>query len=334
MTAAVASVPSEELVVIGPDRSEAMRALFAGVFGHTMSAEHWAWKYVRGNGRGVGLLRDGRMVAHYGGVARRVIFFGEPEKACQVCDVMVEPSANRALVRRGPLYKVAAAFLEAEVGDGRPHRLAFGFPSARHHAVAHRLGLYDQVDDVVRVSWPSAVGDAAKRMAWRRIGQPGAGLGPSERRTVDRLWRRMAPAFKHDIIGVRDADWLQYRYLQHPHLHYEVLLVCTRWLRRPLGVLVLRRHADHLHWLDMVAPPESIGALLAVARQLAASAGLPRVDAWTTRSHLNRLVPLGDQDASVVDLQIPLPTIVHTPGPAPDTLRGHWFLMAGDADFT
>ncbi|MBL0149852.1 MAG: hypothetical protein IPP87_14475, partial [Ideonella sp.] len=98
--------------------------------------------------------------------------------------------------------------------------------------------------------------------------------------------------------------------------------------------LVLRRHADHLHWLDMVAPPEATSTLLAVARHLAATGGLPRVDAWVTRSQLKRLVAADDRDASVVDLQIPLPTIVHTPGPAPDTLRGHWFLMAGDADFT
>jgi hypothetical protein len=321
-------------VVIEPEQAPAMRSLFASVFGHAMSAEHWTWKYVQGQGRGAGLLRDGVMLAHYGGVARRIAYFGQAQRACQVCDVMVEPSANRALVRRGPLYKVAAAFLEAEVGLGRPHLVAFGFPSARHHAVAKRLGLYDQVDEVVRVSWPGAQGDVEHRVGLRPMGQTGTCFDASDRKVVDRLWRQMALGFQANILGVRDADWLQYRYLQHPQLKYEMLLVHSRWLRRPLGALVFRRHPDHLHWLDWIGPPETIHILLAVVRHLAAASGLGRVDAWITRSQLHRLVRQNDQDATVVDLQIPLPTIVHTLGPALDTLRDRWFLTAGDADFT
>jgi hypothetical protein len=112
-----------------------------------------------------------------------------------------------------------------------------------------------------------------------------------------------------------------------------MLLVRSRWLSRPLGALVFRRHPDHLHWLDWIGPAESTSILLAVARHLAAAGGLPRVDAWITRSQVHRLVAQNDHEATVADLQIPLPTIVHTPGPALDSLRDRWFLTAGDADF-
>ncbi len=334
MTSHPSSERADRLVWIDADQAHSMRTLFASVFGRTMSPEHWSWKYANGLGRAVGLLRDGRMVAHYGGVSRRVAYFGEPVDACQVCDVMVEPSANRALVRKGPLYQVAATFLEAQVGHGLPHPVAFGFPSERHHVLANRLGLYDRVDDIVRVAWPAAGNAAGQRCRWRPIGRPVVGFDTSERRVVDKLWRAMAPSFEDAIVGIRDAAWLQYRYLHHPHQQYELLLVRSPWLRRALGLLVLRRHDDHLQLLDVVGPAQALTSLVAVARHVAALWGLARVEAWVTRAQRHRLTGADDADATITNIQIILPTIVHTPGPSVQSLSGRWFLMAGDADFT
>lgn len=331
---AASSQAEDQLAVVDAALAEPMRRLFAEVFGHAMSPEHWDWKYGQGHGTGMGLMRDGRMVAHYGGVSRRVAMFGQPARACQVCDVMVMPSANRALVRRGPLYRVSSGFLQAEVGNDRNHRIAFGFPNQRAHDVANRLGLYGQVDKLVRLSWPAANAAAPDRVRWSAIGQAGVGFSAAERRGVDRLWRRMAPAFSDCVLGVRDADWLQYRFLQHPHQRYEVIAVRSRWLRRWLGVLVLRRHEDHLLLLDLVAPPDAVPLLLQTSRHLAAQANVPRLDAWVTQSQAHRLAGPGDTDVAVVDMQIPVPANVHTPGPGPDVLQDRWFLMAGDADFT
>jgi hypothetical protein len=338
MSAAVASfdreaAAPERLVQVGPDQAEAMRALFAEVFGHEMSAAHWHWKYADGHGVGVGLLREGRMVAHYGGVPRRVLFRGRPELACQVCDVMVARSANAALVRKGPLYRVAARFLDAEVGFGRPHLLAFGFPSARHHAVAERLGLYGQLDRFVSLSWPAAAQPGGPRPSVQPIGRAGRGFDAAETRVVDRLWRAMAAALPEAIVGVRDAAWLRHRYLMHPGWRYELLLVRHGWLRRPLGVVVLRaREADRLELLDVVGAPAAYPALVRAARSRAHALGLPRVEAWITESQRTLLAPAGE--ATVTDLQIPLPHIVHTPGPAAEEQRGRWLLLGGDADFT
>ncbi len=329
-----ASQAEDQLAVVDAALAEPMRRLFAEVFGHAMSAEHWAWKYGQGHGTGMGLMRDGRMVAHYGGVSRRVALLGQPARAYQVCDVMVMPSANRALVRRGPLYRVSSGFLQAEVGNDRDHRIAFGFPNQRAHEVAHRLGLYGQVDKLVRLSWPSAAEASADRVRWAPIGQAGVGFSAAERRGVDGLWRCMAPAFGECVLGVRDADWLQYRYLQHPHQRYEVMAVRSRWLRRWLGVMVLRRHEDHMLLLDLVAPPAAVPLLITLARHLAAQAHVPRLDAWVTQSQSHRLARPGDSEVAVIDMQIPVPANVHTPGPGPDVLRDRWFLMAGDADFT
>ncbi len=319
----------------------AMRSLFTAVFASPMSAEHWHWKYTLTQGGGVGLMREGRMVAHYGGVPRRVLHFGQPSMACQVCDVMVEASANKALVRRGPLYQVSAAYLHAMVGQGRAYGLAFGFPNQRAFAVAQRLGLYAQVDDVVRLAWPAAqatqarAGFATAALGQvQRLGLAGVGFSADEQHLINTLWPQMARAHTGSIIGVRDAHWLQHRYVMHPAIRYDIVLLRSPWWRRPLGVMVLRQHADHLQLLDLLAPPGAVPRLIQVARHMAQQAGLPELQAWITHSHVHHLAGPAPHEASLTELGIALPTYAHTAGPPLEALRGRWFLMAGDADFT
>ena len=342
-----AQAPTDQLVRLGTgDSAQAMRALFERIFKHAMSQAHWAWKYAgaEGPGHGVGLMREGRMVAHYGGVPRRILDRGQPALACQVCDVMVERSANAALVRKGPLYQVAATFLEAQIGWGRAHRLGFGFPSERAYAVAQRMGLYDEVDTLMSLSWavaPVALGRGVP--AWvstlvqpapQPLGVAGTGFSMPERQLINALWADMAAALPDSVLGVRDAAWLQHRYVQHPTHHYEIWLLRQGWQRRPLGVLVLRRHDTHLALLDLIAAPDDFGPLLQAAIARAQALGLPRVEAWVSASQMSRLASAGHAPATVTDPKITLPHCVHTVGPDADALRGRWWLTAGDADFT
>lgn len=322
-----------ELISVGADGSVAMRQLFAEVFGHEMSAEHWHWKYADGRGCAVGLMQDGRLLAHYGGVTRQMVLDGRPLQACQVCDVMVAPSANRALVRKGPIYRVTAHFLEQQVGHGKPHPLAYGFPNERAHAVAHRLGLYGRVDTTVGLSWPAAPAQPHPQRRLQRLNlQPNGAL--EQRAAVDRIWSRMAAALPHSVLGVRNGAWLSHRYLSHPTISYEVWLVRQGLLRRPLGVIVLRQRETHLDLLDLVAPPSAFGALIDVACSRAHALGLQRVEAWVTESHSELLAGQGAAPATPTGMRLPLPHNLHTSGPTEDEMRDRWFLMAGDADFT
>jgi len=323
--------PPARLHATGLADAEPMRRLFADIFGHAMPEAHWQWKYGGGRGRGVAITREGRMLAHYGGTTRQVLWQGRPAQACQVCDVMVAPEANRALVRKGPMHQVSATFLEEHLGWGGSHALAYGFPSDRHHVLAERLGLYIGVDSIHRASWPAAaqpidgcteaLGEADLRPGGRRVA------------AVARLWQAMAGALREQIVGVRDAGWLRYRYLQRPGLSYQLLYLRRRWTRRPVGVVVLRLHERHAEVLDLVADPADFGALIALARSQAAQAGLERLDCWITQSQLHRLSGIDTAACSTMPVGITVPANVHTPGPV-DEVRGRWFLLAGDADFT
>ena len=324
--------PPLRAVAVGPARAPAMRALFQEIFGHAMSEAHWQWKYGTGLGQAVALLNaEGELVAHYAGLSRPVWAFGERVLACQVCDVMVAPRARRSLARRGPMFNLAASFLEGQIGWGLRHCIGFGFPSARHHGAADRLGLYEAVDRVVELSWPARSGHLAARLQ----ALPRGHLDRKAAAQVRRLWGEMASSLREQVLGERDAAWLQWRYLDRPEIEYELHWVLSPWLRRPLGLLVVRRREEALELLDLIGPSSRIALLVQAARQLAHQAGLPQLRLWITASQRARFVGADPQQAPVEkDLHIDVPACAHTPGPAPALFRERWFLMAGDADFT
>lgn len=324
-----ANRPAQSLVQVDADNAPAVRDRFLSVFKTPMTAAQWQWKYGQSRGQAVALMQGEICVAHFGGVTRPIRYFGQPALACQVCDVMVEPSANRAIVRRGPLYQVAATFLEHEIGWGLRHLVGYGFPSGRHFTVADRLGLYAEVDRIESVGWP-AIDAARPAHAAALVEEADLATGG----TVDGLWAEMATAMTDVVLCVRDAAWLRHRYLNHPHCAYTLLLVRPAQAAPPLGLLVLRAHDQHLDLLDMVADPRHFAALVAVARAHAHALGLAYVNCWITASQRHRLADADPAAQTVHATEIVVPANVHTPGPSPAELKGRWFLMSGDADFT
>lgn len=325
------SAPTSRLHAVGPADVAPMRRLFEDIFGHPMSEAHRHWKYGEGRGRGVAITCEGRMLAHYGGTTRHVLWQGRPAPACQVCDVMVAPEANRALVRKGPMHTVSATFLEEHVGWNGAYSLAYGFPSDRHHVLAERLQLYTGIDSIHRASWPAAPQSIDGQV--EELTEPDLAPGGRRVRAVASLWEAMANALADQIVGIRDAAWLRYRYLQRPGLTYQLLYLRRGWTRRPVGVVVLRKHERHAEVLDLVADPADFSAMIGIARDRAARAGLERVDCWITHSQLHRLGGIAAAECTTAPVGITVPANVHTQGPV-DEVRGRWFLMAGDADFT
>ena len=318
----------------------AMRSLFQRVFGRELGVQEWQWKYGQGRGSGVALAaRDGSFSAFYGGVTRPVHFFGQPVQACQICDVMVEPSAHTALQRHGPGYQAGASFLETQIGWARPHALGFGFPTDRALRVAERLGLYERVDEVVQLRWPAmpagVLGDLAHTasMAFRALDLQALDEGHLDWSAVQAAWAAMAADLRASVLGVRDAAWLRYRYALKPDGAYEALLVPAAQAGVAPGVVIFRRHPDHLEVLDLVAPATRMPALITAVRHEAAASPTPvSVLAWITASHAQHLRQPGD--AAVLEpLNLFVPANAHTPGVSPAALRGHWFLTAGDTDF-
>lgn len=326
--------PALRLGAVGADRSAAMRALFERVFGRPLSAAEWHWKYGDGRGHAVGLWRGDELLAHYGEVTRKVLVDGRVERAAQVGDVMVLPGANAGLGRQGVLHQVSSTLLEQQIGWGTPHLLGFGFPNARAMRVAERLGLYAAVDAVVQLEWPSGGPQRGADRLWRVREVDLARLDDAsdDARLLRDAWQRMAADLPRSILPLRDPAWLRHRYGGRPGVSYRAWVLRHRLGLQPPGALILREHAGHAELMDLVGSPRIWPLLLRQARRMAAARGHARLLLWITQSHVGHL---GEQglEAQRLEVDVTVPSSVHTPGPAPAELRGRWLLTGGDTDF-
>jgi len=313
---------------IRPQQFEDVRSLFKSAFGITLSPAVWSWKYDHGRGQAVGVWEDGRLVAHYGGLTRPILFFGQQCFASQSADVMTEQHARASLARRSPFFVAAATYLECTTGFGRHHLIGYGFPSVRARKAPELLGLYSgPVGKMLELAWPARDASFKKYcVRSRRLSLLDAG----DAKLLEACWSQMKKSLSQYVVGVRDLAWFEYRYANHPENCYEIYSMHYIWRSDPLGIVVLRRHPDgRCEWVDAIARPEALGWLVHGIHRLLEKKPNATLFAWVSDS----LLPLFSQNVSVIDLGIGIPANGWTNGPDVDRLANRWWLMGGDIDF-
>jgi hypothetical protein len=310
---------------VGSDDYAAWLTLFRRCFGHEISQRHWDWKYRGSDRRGVGVTRGQQLVAFYGGMPRELRASGAPWRGIQVGDVMVDPDWRASLSRRGPFQMAASTFLEQMLGPGGPHHVGFGFPNARAMKVAHKLGLYRAVDEVVELAWSAHTAQAGRLTVCTPVDSQEAC------RHGDALWQEMQKALPETLLGVRDAGYLHWRYVQHPAHAHRWLLLRSRLTRRVMGLVVYRQESSG-RWeiLDLVGDPRCYAALIRGVQAEVPSTEGQEVFMWMTRSHM---FWLADSRPAVRALEVMVPTSVWVPPNHPGSVDGRWWLTGGDTDF-
>jgi hypothetical protein len=321
---AKSSRPRWRLHPVRPKDVQAVLALFRKVFGHEMSAEHWRWKYGEGRGAAAVARRDDDIVAHYGGVTRRILLFGRPARAFQICDVMVDLKERAVFTKSGPFFLCAASFAESAVTAQSP--FGFGFPNARVMRLAEKTGLYSDVGGMAEIRW-QPLPDRPRLLTRVRHLSPD---DPNTDETIDRLWKKMAHDLHDSVVGVRDARYVRHRYFNHPDKHYDVLAVTSRLSGTALGFLVLCRDTGRCELLDVIAPLKNLPSLINQARRLLTHWGFAELYCWVTHHNATLFTATGGVP-HVPDIRIPTSNWID--GPAVEAIRDKWWLMGGDTDF-
>ncbi|ALG68695.2 GNAT family N-acetyltransferase [Beggiatoa leptomitoformis] len=317
--------PRWQINQVSEKDSPAIRQLFNQVFTpKIMSEALWTWKYAAGRGIGMAAWTGTEMVAHYGGILRRILYFGNVKTAVQIADVMVLSTERGVLTKKGAFFLTAASFPEYFVGYGAIAWLGYGFPSERHLRLAQHLDLYAPVGRMVELTWQS---EQTPPKLFSRIQH--LNLETAEA-VITQLWKNMANSLHTALLGVRDWDYLQYRYLQHPHNTYELLLVTHRLTGKPLGLAVIFIEGDICRLMDFIGSPQQLQTTIAQVRRVAGRRGLTHVSTWITEN-FSTMFPLIDAQQKPLDIQIP--HSIWCQGIAPDVVKNHWWLMAGDTDF-
>lgn len=271
-----------------------IRQLFAEVFGGTLTPEMQVWKY--GGGRGVGMgVRDaaGTLVAHYGGGYRPLAANGAVCTAIQMQDVMVSPTARDVLARFGPFGRLTRAFIQTQVGVQRGVSFGFGFPSARHLKLGHRLNMYHALEPVWAFRWDA--GDPAQALAADLTADPVAStrLQPLDWGSAADLAALDALACGHAalqtgmLMPVRDAAWWRHRYANHPHHTYAVHWLYAPDSPDPVAAAVVRQFDPGQDWelMDwMAAAPAAHGVLLPALLRWVQLAGVPGLTLWASQA--------------------------------------------------
>ena len=302
-------------------------------FGVDFDTEIWRWKYIEGDGKCVVArpTRDGAIVAHYGGAPRHICYFGTAALAIQVCDVMVLPEIRGQYGKNSLFFKVAATFLEREIGNTVRHLLGFGFPNQKAMTIAIRLGLYEKTDDFVEVLYPRS-DEPMKNSAYTVTTLDLA--DEKQRLQLDSLWRAMRADFEDNIIGVRNCDYIRYRYFEHPFARrkqYRCVLIRDSISHQPLAIAILKNKDSYTLIMDLICPLDSVSpAICTLNRELGESSQTQGLKMWITRGCLSRVMLDG---AIVNELGIEIPCNSWNPGPGAASLYGRWWLTAGDMDF-
>lgn len=320
---------------VGPEDEAPWMALFARCFAWSMPRAQWLWKYRDAAGQfGLGLFRDEKLLAFYGGMPRRLEAEGKAWAGIQIGDVMVDPAIRGGLSRGGAFKAIAASFLAQTLGPAGPFDLGFGFPNHRAMRLAVKLGLYREVDQVVELSWPNADGARTQAKApgwprWRRRCEP---ANPQELLArADAIWAAMPKAFDRSILGRRDSAFLRARYLLHPTHRYDWFALRSPLSAQVQGIAVCRKtDARQLEILDLIAHPEHFPRIAEEILRLALGDSLESVFMWASRSHVHLF---NDSRPTIRSIDVAVPTCNLLPGRFPSRPDGRWWLTGGDTDF-
>lgn len=237
--------------------------------GERLTAEHWRWKYKPSKDAGASLLAieeaSGAVVGFVGGV--RVALWHETlhdVQAVHTLDHMVDPVFRRGLLKTGMFSRMINRWVETYFGPEKS-RLGFGFPCRANFRIGSHAAQYQKLMDVTC-------------LVQEGLGQsPSPDLSPSSvgalRKTVphdaDELWRRCRQSYP--MMVARTADFLRWRYEQHPEVSYTFAEV--RRHGRLDGLAVLRSGGvadDAVTLMDWLTPPNgelAAPALLAVCQR-------------------------------------------------------------------
>ena len=320
--------PRWKITFVTANEKNAVKKLFSEVCQpQEMSDALWEWKYGNGRGLGIAAWHHDKMIAHYGGIQREIRYFGQTKPAVQIADVMVSPKERAVLTRKGAFFLTATTFPECYVGYGAPIWLGYGFPNDRAMKVAERLGLYAPVGKIIELHWQTTV---CQSHLWTRIRHLHPLESETEQLIINKLWHKMAFCLQNALVGVRDWNYIQHRYLEHPHHCYEFLLVTKRLTGQALGIAIIHRLGDTCRLMDFIGDLAHIPEVIKQVRRMAGIWGMKTVTTWITANFSHRF-PI--QDAEEIDIKVQIPHSIWTDGIPPKEIDKHWWLMVGDTDF-
>lgn len=297
------------------------RELYEKVFGKTISKEFWDWKYNGVKWRGVCAIKNDKVIAHYNGMQRDILFFGEYKKALGVSDIMISPDERGGFKKNSPFYNMTITWGSSNIVASKSFALFYGFPNKRHASLGQKLGLYVEVDTVSEFNWNIT----ENNQAISNYDTKEYVSNSNDDEKVNTTWRAMSLDFKNNIIGFRNINYIKNRYLKHPEIQYKVYTIYDK--EELIALFVLKAEGKNMLLMDVVAKAENFHIVINEAIQLTKKVNCLQLKCWITKSqsHLFNCHNGVENDIGV--------SIPHANYGDIEKATNKWFLMYGDTDF-
>lgn len=207
--------------------------LFQTVFNHHISLSHWHWKYQQAPAlQRCHILAHspgGKLIGHAGAIVLPGTWQQQTIGMAQVTDVMVHPDHRSDLGPDNLYRRIMKALQQALHDPTAPHAtFIYGFPGQRPSTLGARMGLYRQLPKIEQLqitAHPMSSAWARWRDAWAWH------LTPQDRPDPAWLEHCCRVAAKHSTAPhlLKNAAYLNWRYLNHPDQPYKLWALRHRW---------------------------------------------------------------------------------------------------------
>jgi hypothetical protein len=308
------------------DAPEVLR-LFVACFGHQPDRDWFEWKYGAGNAVAVGLWdENGRLMAHCAGIPRAIAWHGEPIAGVQIGDVMVSPELRGLVMRKGPFQQICSHFFGSRVGADRAYPFAWGFPNQRHLRLGTMLDLYWDAGIISQLSWPAKHARLPLWWSFTALSENAEDFDSQ----VGMAWQSMARDLKDHVVGVRDANYVRWRFLARPDRQYRLFALRRRFTGGMLALVVMRVAEDSAELLDVIGPRSVFRHAVRAAINEAAGAGADCLTAWASHELAELARGTG---AAVAPSGASLAIIKESDLSGEEVAAARWWWMGGDTDF-
>ena len=305
-----------------------IQPLFQQVFGHPISQRLLTWKYAFGRGESwiiEEMPAHPDPTVHCGVFFRHVLLAGKTIKAMQLVDLMAAPKTTGLSRNDSPFGILLRTLLTQPPTPENPHGVAFGFPSDRAMRLAKNLGVAQADDQLMELE----LAPARRRLSLLNY-RVEKNLTTDDDDQITRLWSKMRHDLRDFAVGVHDPNYIRYRYIDRPEGDYTLLLVESRWFRKPIGLAVVGTHTSPPELLDIVCPLDHGEDVLITLQRWMADNRIEQLRFSLTSTFARRFAGLA---TGIHETQF---RIMGSPFAHPESqalLAGKWWLTGGDTDY-
>jgi hypothetical protein len=296
--------------------------LFKEVFGREMSLEEWRWKYKRqGSGAvyaSVAEDDDHKILGHYGAVPFRMHHRDKEIKGASIGDVMIHQKFRGIKNLKALTHKIEDILFENDF------LMVYGFPNEKALMIpAEKTGLFERVEEVFDAWKEVCFHNNRNRFLYK--------LFPLrfEDTRIPALWHSARKELNLSVI--RDREYLQWRYRDHPLFSYELWGLRRRSGVKLLGLAIIKRSAaDKLMVMDIVFRKDFFIPLMEKIENLGVVSGVKTLNLWLPQEYHPVLRGIG---FAIHPAGTTIPCTTHPGFLNKDDIRGKFFYTMGDTDF-